>query len=89
MIAINEVDRLSREVNELVKEWGRLRRHPSTAVERAEIARRARVLLRWIDADMQAIMDELGKVSDKDVLRLINNLSTIRERINRIMNEVY
>jgi regulator of replication initiation timing len=89
MIAINEVDRLSREVNELAREWGRLRRHPSTAVERAKIARRAQELLRWVDADMQAIMDELGKVSDKDVLRLINNLSTIRERINRIMSEVY
>jgi cell division protein FtsL len=87
MIAINEVDRLSREVNELVKEWGRLRRHPSTAVERAEIARRAQELLRWVEVELQLV--DKDRVSNKDILGVINALYELRERLKRVINEVY
>jgi predicted DNA-binding helix-hairpin-helix protein len=88
MIAVNEVDRLSREVNELVKEWGRLRRHPSTAVERAEIARRAQELLTWVEVELQLLVDK-DRAGDKDIVRVVNTLYELQERLKRVINEVY
>jgi len=87
MIVINEVDRLSREVNELVKEWGRLRRHPSTAVERARIAKHAQELLRWVEVELQLV--DKDRVGNKDILGVINALYELRERLRRVINEVY
>jgi len=88
MIAINEVDRLSREANELVKEWGRLRHHPSTAVERAKIARRAQELLRWVEVELQLLVDK-DRVSNKDIVGVVNALYELHEKLKRVINEVY
>jgi hypothetical protein len=91
MGAINQELRILRvKVDRLTAEWFRVRarRHPTTAVERAEIARQAQELLRWVEVDVQALVDE-GRGSDKDVLRELNTLYELRERLMRVINEVY
>jgi hypothetical protein len=87
----HELRILNRRASELIAEWVRVKagRHPTTAVERVEIARRARRLLEWVETDEQALMDELSRGSDKDVLKALNTLHELSEKLRHIINEVY
>jgi len=84
-----ELHMLNKRANELITEWVRVRagRRPTTAVERAEIARRAQELLRWVEVDL-LLVDE-DRVGDKDILGVVNALYELRERLKRVINEVY
>jgi hypothetical protein len=63
-------------------------RHPTTAVERAEIARRAQELLRWVEVELQLLVDK-DRVGDKDIVGVVNTLYDLMERLKRVINEVY
>jgi hypothetical protein len=86
----NEVHILNRRTNELITEWVRVRagRHPTTAVERTRIAKHAQELLRWVETDLQLLVHE-DRMSDKDIVGVVNTLYELRERLRRIINEVY
>jgi hypothetical protein len=85
----SEVHILNRKANEVITEWVRVRaRRPTTAVERTRIAKHAQELLRWVETDLQLLVHE-DRMSDKDIVGVVNTLYELRERLKRVINEVY